>query len=82
MGSVWPHDNWVIYMGLRELGFNSYAERIKEALLRAFRELGKIPELYAVVDSKIVDLAGIEGVWANPIQAWSSAGLLEMIWKD
>jgi len=81
-GSVWPHDNWIIYKGLQHLGFDFYAERIKEALIKAFKELGKIPELYAVVDDRIVDAAKIGGVWANPIQAWSTAGLLEMIWKD
>jgi len=81
-GSVWPHDNWIIYKGLRHLGFNFHADRIKKALLRAFGELGKIPELYAVVKDRIVDLSQMEGVSANPLQAWSSAGLLEMIWED
>ncbi len=81
-GSVWPHDNWIIYKGLQSLGFGFHAERIKVALLRAFGELGKIPELYGVVNDKIVDLSSTEEVWANPLQAWSSAGLLEMIWED
>jgi len=81
-GSVWPHDNWIIYKGLRNLGFNLHADQIKKALLRVFRELGKIPELYAVVKDRIVDLSQMEGVLANPVQAWSSAGLLEMIWED
>jgi len=81
-GSVWPHDNWIIYKGLRNLGFDLHADQVKNALLRAFRELGKIPELYAVVNDKIVDLSQMEGVLANPLQAWSSAGLLEMIWED
>ncbi len=81
-GSVWPHDNWIIYKGLRSLRFDLHADWIKNALLRAFGELGKIPELYAVVNDKIVDLSQMEGVLANPLQAWSSAGLLEMIWED
>jgi len=81
-GSVWPHDNWIIYKGLRNLGFNLHADQIKKALLRAFRELGKIPELYAVVKDRIVDLSQMEGALANPLQAWSSAGLLEMVWED
>lgn len=81
-GSVWPHDNWITYKGLREMGFDLYADRIREALLQAFRTLGKLPELYGVVDSRIVNLARVKGVWANPVQAWSSAGLLEMIWGD
>jgi glycogen debranching enzyme len=81
-GSVWPHDNWIIYKGLQSLGFGLHAERIKMALLRAFGELGKIPELYGVVNDKVIDLSRREGVSANPLQAWSSAGLLEMIWED
>ncbi len=81
-GSVWPHDNWIIYKGLQNLGFNLHADRIKKALLRAFREIGKIPELYAVENDRIVDLSQRKGAVANPLQAWSSAGLLEMIWED
>ena len=83
-GSVWPHDNWIICKGLRNLGFDLHAEHIKKALIRAFRELGKIPELYAVVNDKIVDLSvsRMENALANPLQAWSSAGLLELIWEN
>jgi len=84
LGSVWPHDNWIIYKGLQQLGFNRHASRIKKALLDAYRELGKIPELYAVVNDRIVDLSTSElaEASANPLQAWASAGLLEMIWED
>lgn len=83
-GTVWPHDNWIAYKGLKVLGFSSYANRVKKTLLKAYVELGKIPELYAVVDGKIVDLSecSMESVSANPLQAWASAGLLEMIWED
>lgn len=83
-GSIWPHDNWIIYKGLWNLGFCLHADKIKKALLRAFRELGKIPELYAVVNHRIVDLSvsRMKDALANPLQAWSSAGLLEMIWDD
>jgi len=84
LGSVWPHDNWVIYMGLQQLGHSSYADQIKKGLLRADRELAHIPELYAVVNDKIVDLSAspIESTPVNPLQAWASAGLLQMIWND
>ena len=81
-GSVWPHDNWIIYKGLRKLGFDLHADQIKKALLQAFMKLGKIPELYAVVNNRIIDLSQMEGALANPLQAWSCAGLLEMIWND
>jgi glycogen debranching enzyme len=84
LGSVWPHDNWIIYKGLKALGFHREAKRIKDALLRAYKELGKIPELYGVVNNEIIDFSSSqhEDVSANPIQAWASAGLLEMIWND
>ena len=84
LGCVWPHDNWIIYKGLQKLGFLLHAERIKEALLRAYKKLGKIPEYYAVVNDKIVDMSIPESgrPLSNPLQAWASAGLLEMIWSD
>jgi glycogen debranching enzyme len=84
LGSVWPHDNWIIYTGLRQLGFSREATRVKKSLLDAYGELGKIPELYAVVDDRIADLSTSEcaEASANPLQAWASAGLLEMIWND
>jgi glycogen debranching enzyme len=84
-GTIWPHDNWFLYRGLRALGRVSDARRILEALLRAHEELGKIPELYAVVDGRIVDLSTASPtakVQANPLQAWSSAGLLDMMSQD
>jgi glycogen debranching enzyme len=84
LGSIWPHDNWIIYKGLKVSGLDREAERIKKALLRAYEELGKIPELYGVVNNKIIDFSSSQrrGASANPIQAWASAGLLEMIWND
>lgn len=82
MGSVWPHDNWIICKGLQKLGFSHHADEIKKALLHAYGELGHIPELYAVADGKIVDLSASPTKIANPIAAWASAGLLEMIWNS
>jgi len=84
LGSVWPHDNWIVYKGLKSLGFSSYANRIKRALLKTYTKLWKIPEFYAVIENEIVDLSetSIGGVSANPLQAWASAGLLEMIWNE
>lgn len=84
LGSVWPHDNWIIYRGLQDLGFDRHADRIKKCLLRAYRKLGHIPELYVVVDDKIVDSSKspMRDIPTNPLQACASAGLLEMIWND
>lgn len=80
-GSVWPYDNWIICKGLQHLHFDLHANRIKKALLQTFRELGRIPEFYAVENNRIVDLTH-KKVKANPLQAWSVAGLLDLIWED
>jgi glycogen debranching enzyme len=82
-GTVWPHDNWFLYRGLRAHGREAEADKIRTSLLRVWEELGKIPELYAVVDDALVDLSK-EGspTPANPVQAWSSAALLDMIRED
>jgi glycogen debranching enzyme len=84
LGSVWPHDNWIIWKGLRASGFLREAEAVREALVRACEALGRLPELYAVVDRKIVDLSSesIGGNRANPVQAWSIGALLDMLGTD
>ena len=92
LGSVWPHDNWIIYDGLKKLGFRREANRIKQALFSAYRELGHIPELFGVENGKIISLSGgsdvkrslsqDELVRANPLQAWATCTLLNMIWED
>ncbi len=80
-GTVWPHDNWIISEGLRRSGFQREGQRITEALVAAYDEMGKIPELYAVVDEGLVDLfkTPMGATRANPLQAWASAGLLALL---
>jgi len=50
-------------------------------LVAAYNEMGKIPELYAVVDERLVDLSEEprQTTRANPLQAWASAGLLALL---
>jgi len=80
-GTVWPHDNWIIAEGLGTSGFEREAGRITDALIAAYDEMGKIPELYTVVDDRLVDLSEspMGGARANPLQAWASAGLLALL---
>lgn len=48
LGSIWPHDNWLIYKGLKRWGFVKEANRIKQALFKAYHVLGGMPECYTV----------------------------------
>lgn len=47
-GSVWPHDNALIALGLARYGFRAEAARIFEALFQAsvYIELRRLPELF------------------------------------
>ncbi|MBI2639557.1 MAG: hypothetical protein HYW90_01545 [Candidatus Sungbacteria bacterium] len=74
LGSIWPHDNWIIAQGLKKHGYNKEYRKIKQGLLNAYSELGEIPELYAVVDGKIEQIP----VACSP-QAWASGALLNFI---
>lgn len=91
LGSIWPHDNWIIYCGLKQSGFLDEAEQIKQALLLAYKELGHIPELFAVKNNKIIPLFReakrhekklSKVVKVNSIQAWAVCSLLSMVWED
>jgi len=91
LGSVWPHDNWIIYTGLKKLGFTEEANRIKQALLLAYQELECIPELFRVENGQIFPLTeGPEYVhhpgpnpgYANRLQAWAICALLDMLQED
>jgi len=75
-GSIWPHDNWVIAQGLKKLGYKKEYQKIKSALLAAYKHLGYIPELYAVVDDKLVEIP--RACWP---QAWATGALLNFLNK-
>lgn len=78
MGSIWPHDNWIIYIGLKMCGYEKEAEKIKRAIIRAHTELERIPEYYSV------DLATQKLHYQKQScypQAWASGALLNMISK-
>jgi glycogen debranching enzyme len=73
-GSIWPHDNWIIYMGLKEMGFKEEAEKIKSAIFLAQARLNHIPELYTVIDNKLCPLKR-----SCTLQAWATGALIDML---
>jgi len=75
LGSVWPHDNWIIAQGLKKLDFNNEYQKIKKAILKAFKEFDFIPELYAVTpQGKLKEI-----IKACKLQAWASGAALEFL---
>jgi glycogen debranching enzyme len=77
LGSIWPHDNWIIAQGLKRYGYIKEYQRIKEALILTFETLGEIPELYAVFDKKLEKIP----IACSP-QAWASGALLQFLLED
>lgn len=52
-GSVWPHDNSLIVMGLKRYGFHAEVERVMEGLIEAAGHFAydRLPELFCGYDS-------------------------------
>lgn len=74
LGSIWPHDNWIIAQGLEGMGYKKEYQKIKKAILKAYQELGYLPELYTVVDGKVAKIP----IACYP-QAWASGALLNFL---
>jgi len=75
LGSIWPHDNWMIAEGCKEMGYNEVYKRIRQAILKAYEEFGYITEQYGVTPlGKLEDIPT-----ACRPQAWASAAVLEFL---
>lgn len=74
LGSIWPHDNWIIAQGLKKLGYKKEYTKIKKALLRAFHALGCLPEFYCVKEGRIICPET-----SNYPQAWSTGALMNFL---
>jgi glycogen debranching enzyme len=78
LGSVWPHDNWIIAQGLKKLGYQKEYDKIKEAIIRAYEEIGYLPEYYAVLDDKII-FKGLKEKEPDYPQAWATSTLINFL---
>ncbi|MFB6188664.1 MAG: glycogen debranching N-terminal domain-containing protein [Halapricum sp.] len=74
LGSVWPHDNSLIAMGMVDYGRREAAEMIAEGLFEAaaLRGNDRLPELFAGFDRERTDVPIEYGVACEP-QAWAAA---------
>ena len=72
LGSVWPHDNSLIALGLAEYGYHEAVEQIAAAVLDACTQFddSRIPEVFCGFDD---DLTPIEYPSSCVPQAWSAA---------
>jgi len=76
LGSIWPHDNWIIAQGLKKLGFQKEYQKIKKAIFKAYRKLKNLPEYYTLIDGKITEKLPKPPCY---LQAWSLAALFNFL---
>ena len=76
LGSIWPHDNWVIAQGLKKLGLKKEYKKIKKAILLAYKKIGFLPEFYGVINGKITLEMARKPCYP---QAWASGALFNFL---
>lgn len=79
-GSVWPHDNGIVAMGLARYGFKDGALKLLTGLFDAgiALELNRLPELYCGFDRLPGQAPTLYPVACLP-QAWASGAVFHML---
>jgi glycogen debranching enzyme len=79
-GSIWPHDNSLIALGLSRYGLKEHVEKVFEATLAAasYMDLRRLPELYCGFRRRRGAGPTLYPVACSP-QAWASGSLFLMI---
>ena len=78
-GSIWPHDNWMIAMGMRAMGFSKEYQIIRAAVIKAYGELGSTPEYYSASrDGILIRPAQLKEPPCDP-QAWTVGSIMHFI---
>jgi glycogen debranching enzyme len=72
-GTVWPHDNSLIALGLARYGYRQEAGRVSFAILEAARQFGyRLPEVFAGYSRALTEAAVVYPTSCSP-QAWATA---------
>jgi glycogen debranching enzyme len=79
-GSVWPHDNALVALGLANYGFTSYALRLLESMFEASLhfEFQRLPELFCGFRRRIGDGPTLYPVACSP-QSWAAAAVFMLL---
>jgi glycogen debranching enzyme len=79
-GSVWPHDNGIIALGMKRYGFAADAARLAQDILRAGRSfIGfRMPELYAGIERRPASFP-VQYLGANVPQAWAAGSVFHLV---
>jgi glycogen debranching enzyme len=80
LGSVWPHDNGIIALGLKRYGFAAEAARVGRDISEAasYFVSYRLPELYAGV-ARGPGTFPVQYLGANVPQAWAAGSVFHLI---
>jgi glycogen debranching enzyme len=79
LGTVWPHDNAFIAMGLRRYGYREHAARVAMNMLEAATYFkGRLPEAFAGYPRQLTEFP-VEYPTACSPQAWASGAPLLLL---
>jgi glycogen debranching enzyme len=79
-GSVWPHDNSMIALGLKRYGFTHEVGQVARDISRAAGHflLNQLPELYSGVQRGDTDFP-VQYLGANVPQAWAAGSVFALL---
>jgi len=90
-GSVWPHDNSIIILGLKKYGYGDIANQIITGMFQTIApintrsfpvsttlEYGRLPELFSGYEKKEYNTPVLNPVSSSP-QAWAAGSALMMV---
>jgi glycogen debranching enzyme len=80
LGSVWPHDNSIIALGLKRYGFSCEAARVAQGIFEAGSYFSnyRLPELYAGIPKEPGSFPA-PYLEANVPQAWAAASVFQLL---
>jgi glycogen debranching enzyme len=78
-GSVWPHDNSLIALGMKRYGFDAEAAHIARGISEAAShfQMSQLPELYAGID-RTASPFPVQYLGANVPQAWAAGSVFAL----
>lgn len=80
LGSVWPHDNGLIAVGMAQYGFHAEAARIAAGLIAAADRfmLHRLPEVFAGTSRSEAPFP-VQYLGANVPQAWAAGSVFSLL---
>ena len=79
-GSIWPHDNGIIALGLKRYGFTDEVGKVARDISRAasYFEGNRLPELYAGIQRDEKSFP-VQYAKANMPQAWAAGSVFHLL---